>query len=108
MKRHANKRVPPIEKVRLRTLTATDGKVYAGVELEYHTARGEATRRRSGRMMVPAPNEAGVASQREIAIAHRGLDEVAKHRYTRDWMRAQVRYKPRAAREIEQKREGGG
>ena len=44
MKRRANKRVPPIEKVRPRTLTATDGKVYAGVELEYRTARGEATR----------------------------------------------------------------
>ena len=59
-------------------------------------------------MMVLAPNEAGVASRREIAIAYRGLDEVAKHWYTRDWMRAQVRYKLRAAREIEQKREGGG
>ena len=38
------KLVPPIEKVRLRTLTATDGKAYAGVELEYHTTGGEATR----------------------------------------------------------------
>ena len=38
------KRVPPIEKVRLRKLTAADGAVYVGVEVEYHTAAGEATR----------------------------------------------------------------
>lgn len=43
-KRRVNERVPRVEKVRLRTLTATDGKVYAGVELEYHTARGEKLR----------------------------------------------------------------
>ena len=29
--------VPSVEKVRLRTLTATDGGVYVGVELEYRT-----------------------------------------------------------------------
>ncbi len=57
--------------------------------------------------MVLALNEAGVASQREIAIAYWGLEEVAKHWYTRDWMRAQVRYKLRAAREIERERAGG-
>ena len=38
------KRVPPIEKVRLRTLTAADGRAYVGIELEYHTTGGEATR----------------------------------------------------------------
>ena len=42
------KLVPPIEKVRLRTLTATDGKAYAGVELEYHTTGGEPTRLQFG------------------------------------------------------------
>ena len=41
---NAVKRVPPIEKVRLRKLTAADGKKYVGVELEYHSAGGEATR----------------------------------------------------------------
>ena len=38
------KRVPPIEKVRLRKLTAADGAAYVGVELEYHTTGGEAIR----------------------------------------------------------------
>ena len=38
------KRVPPIEKVRLRTLTTADGAAYVGVELEYHSTGGEATR----------------------------------------------------------------
>lgn len=38
------KLVPPIEKVRLKTLRAADGKVYVGVELEYHTTGGEATK----------------------------------------------------------------
>ena len=51
--------------------------------------------------MVLALNEAKVASQRELAIAYWGLDEVAKHWETSDWMRGQIRYKLRVAREIE-------
>ena len=58
--------------------------------------------------MVLALNGAKVASQREIAIAYWGLDEVAKHWETSHWMRAQVRYRLKVAREIEQKRRGGG
>ena len=42
------KPVPPIEKVRLKTLTATDGKAYVGVELDYRTLEGEATRLKFG------------------------------------------------------------
>ena len=38
------KLVPPIEKVSLTKLTATDGRAYVGVGLEYHTTGGEATR----------------------------------------------------------------
>ena len=38
------KRVPPIEKVRLRTLTAADGAAYVGVEFEYRSLAGERTR----------------------------------------------------------------
>ena len=40
----AVKLVPPIEKVRLKKLAATDGIAYVGVELEYHTTGGEPTR----------------------------------------------------------------
>ena len=58
--------------------------------------------------MVLALNEAKVASQREIAIAYWGLDEVLKLWDTKDWMRSQVRYKLKVAREIERSREGGG
>ena len=42
------KRVPPIEKVRLKKLTATDGKAYVGVELEYQSAGRKATRLQFG------------------------------------------------------------
>ena len=56
--------------------------------------------------MVLALNRAKVASQRELAIAYWGLDEVAKHWDTANWMRARIRYKLKAAREAE--REGGG
>ena len=56
--------------------------------------------------MVLALNRAKVASQRELAIAYWGLDEVEKHWATSDWMRAQVRYKLKVARETEP--EGGG
>ena len=42
------KLTPPIEKVRLKTLTATNGKVYVGVELDYHSTGGEATRLQFG------------------------------------------------------------
>ena len=38
------KLVPPVEKVRLRTLTAADGKVYVGVEIEYRSSAGDRTR----------------------------------------------------------------
>ena len=59
-------------------------------------------------LILLALNRAKVASQREIAIAYWGLDVVAKHWETSDWMRGQVRYKLRVAHEIEQKREAGG
>ena len=58
--------------------------------------------------MVLALNRAKVASQRELAIAYWGLDEVAKHWDTSDWMRSQIRYKLKVARETEREREGGG
>ena len=38
------KRIPPIEKVRLRTLTAADGAAYVGVEFEYRSLAGDRTR----------------------------------------------------------------
>ena len=57
--------------------------------------------------MVLALNEAKVASQREIAIAYWGLEEVLEH-WDKDSMRSQVRYKLKVAREIERSREGGG
>ncbi len=55
-----------------------------------------------------AVNRAKLASQREIAIAYWGLDEVGKHWDTKDWMRAQIRYRLKVARKIERKRRGGG
>ena len=55
--------------------------------------------------MVLALNRAKVASQRELAIAYWGLDEVAKH-WDKDWMRARIRYKLEAARGIERERGG--
>ena len=57
-------------------------------------------------LIVLALNRARVASQRELAIAYWGLDEVAKHWDTTDWMRAQIRYKLRVAREVESKIDG--
>ena len=59
-------------------------------------------------LTVLAANRAKAASQREIAIAYWGLDEVEKIWETKDWMRSQVRYKLKAAREIERTRRGGG
>ena len=38
------KRVRPIEKVRLRKLTAADGTAYVGVELEHRSLAGHRTR----------------------------------------------------------------
>ena len=42
------KRVPPVEKVRLRKLTAANGAVYVGIEVEYHPTGGEARRLQLG------------------------------------------------------------
>ena len=52
-----------------------------------------------------ALNRAKVASQREIAIAYWGPDEVAKHWDPNGWMRGQVRYRLEKARAIERKRQ---
>ena len=59
-------------------------------------------------LTVLALNRAKVASQRELAIAYWGPDEVAKHWNTTNWMRARIRYKLEAARDIERGRRGGG
>ena len=59
-------------------------------------------------LIVLALNEAKVASQREIAIAWWGLEEVEKIWDPNGWMRGQVRYRLKVAREIEQRRQGGG
>lgn len=40
--------VPPVEKVRLRKLTTTDGVVYVGVEIEYRSTAHEPTRLQFG------------------------------------------------------------
>ena len=53
-------------------------------------------------------NRAKVASQRELAIAWWGLDEVEKHWDGTDWLRGRVRYRLEAAVEIEQRRRGAG
>ena len=58
------KLVPPIEKVRLKQLTATDGKVYVGVELDYHTTGGEATRLELG--LSPEDAAAPVANPAQL------------------------------------------
>ncbi|MDD9990202.1 MAG: hypothetical protein OXK20_02890 [Deltaproteobacteria bacterium] len=42
------KRVPPLEKVRLRKLTATDGAMYVGVEIEYRVGTQQPTRLQFG------------------------------------------------------------
>ncbi len=42
------KLVPPLEKVRLRKLTATDGTVHVGVEIEYRESADEPTRLQFG------------------------------------------------------------
>ncbi len=57
--------------------------------------------------MLLALNEAKVASQREIAIAYWGIEDVLKN-WDKYWMRARVRYKLEAAREIERMRRGDG
>ena len=54
--------------------------------------------------MALALNRAKVTSQRELAIAWWGVDEVGKHWATTDWMRAQVRYRLRVAGEIDRRR----
>ena len=42
------KLVPPVEKVRLRKLTANDGHAYVGVEIEYRSTAGDPTRLQFG------------------------------------------------------------
>ena len=42
------KLVPPVEKVRLKTLRTSDGTAYVGVEIEYHATDGEPTRQQFG------------------------------------------------------------
>ena len=59
-------------------------------------------------LIVLALNRARVASQREIAIAYWGPDEVGKNWNTTYWMRARIRYRLKVAREMERKRRGGG
>lgn len=59
-------------------------------------------------MILLAVNRAKMASQREIAIAYWGLEEVAKHWDTADWMRARVRYRLDVARGIERGRRASG
>lgn len=59
-------------------------------------------------LIVLALNRKKVASQREIAIAYFGLDEVEKHWVASDWMRARVRYKLDVARKTERKHRDDG
>ena len=59
-------------------------------------------------LMVLALNRAKLASQREIAIAYWGLDEVEKHWDRSEWLRGRVRYRLAKARAIERKRRDGG
>ena len=42
------KLVPPVEKVRLRKLTTTDGAVHVGIEIEYREGTGEPSRLQFG------------------------------------------------------------
>ena len=56
--------------------------------------------------MALALNRAKAASQRELAIAWWGLAEVRKH-WDTDWLRGRVRYRLKAAREIERRRREG-
>ena len=58
--------------------------------------------------MALALNRAKVASQRDLAVAYWGPDEVAKQWDESYWMRAQVRYRLKAARGIERQRGAGG
>ena len=57
--------------------------------------------------MVLAVSRAKV-SQREIAIAYWGLDEVVKEWRTGWWMRSRVRYKLAAARKREERTRNDG
>lgn len=59
-------------------------------------------------LMALALNRSRVASQRELAIAWWGLDEVGKHWVESYWMRARVRYRLEAAEEIERQRGADG
>ena len=58
--------------------------------------------------MALALNRAKAASQRELAIAWWGLDEVEKQWTEGYWLRGRVRYRLEAAREIERERLAGG
>ena len=57
--------------------------------------------------MALALNRGKAASQRELAIAWWGLDEVGKQWATTDWLRGRVRYRLEAAREIERQGRAG-
>lgn len=58
--------------------------------------------------MALALNEAKVVSQRELAIAYWGLDEVEKHWVGSYWMRAHIRYRLKAGRAIQRQRAADG
>jgi len=58
-------------------------------------------------LIVLALNRTKVASQRELAIAYWGLEEVEKTWDPNGWMRGQVRYRLDKARAIERRRQTG-
>ena len=59
-------------------------------------------------LILLAVNRAKLASQREIAVAYWGAEEVARHWETTNWMRARIRYRLRVARGIERGRGADG
>ncbi len=59
-------------------------------------------------LIVLAVNRARLASQREIAVAYWGAEEVAAQWDTTNWMRARIRYRLAVARGIERGRRADG
>ena len=59
-------------------------------------------------LIVLAVSRAKLASQREIAVAYWGAEEVAEHWETTNWMRARIRYRLAVARGIERGRGADG